>query len=1029
MDQNTNLTLRTAVLTGLVLLFMASGMASATETNVGTANLKGFIANVGQWPSHVLYAVRQNGANVWITRTGVVTDNFEVSADRIRTGTVTQEAFRDVNPRFEQRTSDAIATVSFIKGSDESQWFSAPVVSRVSLVDYYPGVTFTYSLVDDGRVARNVVARQGADLSALRYEILGGGSKHVLAEVSPVTSTVYGSFIGGNGDDELIDLEYLSNGDVIVAGNTSELDLPGAPGGYSTAVKGKLDGFLVRMDSRLENVLSYTFIGGGSDDRIRALTRDKSNNVYVTGETISNDFPTTSGVTGKIYKALSDAFVAKLDSTLKKLIVGFYHGGNKDDIGRAISVDQEGVIFISGSTSSTTNFPVTFPATVTVNIPGSWGRPGTTRVLPGGGANQGQIDCFVATFSANGSMQLSRFFGGSNNDVITAMTIDKSNSVFVTGWTMSSNFEIAPTADRFASGRKPADDTYNGGITDCFVAKFSRDLTLATTDDGTYSTYFGGNNDEEATAIAVDDLGRAYITGWTNSTNLPAIGTLNTTTFGKRDAFLSVFADDGRELVGTTYYGGSGDDAAYALRIASGSTVLMAGTTNSENFPLTGSGIVSTRSGPTDGFIASINLSTNIYATYVSGNGEDTVKALSTDPLGNPYYVASTTSTNLTTYSKSASKASAGLHGYVAKHAFGVVELTAPAGGEVYCVGASRPISWSAQGFADTAKFQIQYSAAGSNVWTDVAKNVGGRSYLWKVPAVAPGQYLARVTTIHGHLSELITPFTISNPPAITKQPVDVSACGGKPATLSITASGAGLKYQWRKSGVNITGATESTYTIASVDASTLGKYDCLVTGTCNPSLTSATVNVIAGTPTEITKQPAGLTVDEGKSFTLSVGATGSTLAYQWSKGGVDIAGATTADYTIAAATKADEGQYACAVTGGCGTVTSSAAAVVVMGGTSVDEDEMASSLLRVLGPIPADGDVTVRLTLNQTPSAAARVSIFDMNGSKVATQSISTSGQSFDVRLKTDLLAPGMYTVEFADGVLTARAKVVVAR
>ncbi|MFM8770839.1 MAG: hypothetical protein ACKOE4_02280, partial [Candidatus Kapaibacterium sp.] len=74
MDQNTTPTLRTAVLTGLILLILTSGMASAAETNAGTANLKGFIANVGQWPSHVLYAVRQNGANVWITRTGVVTD-------------------------------------------------------------------------------------------------------------------------------------------------------------------------------------------------------------------------------------------------------------------------------------------------------------------------------------------------------------------------------------------------------------------------------------------------------------------------------------------------------------------------------------------------------------------------------------------------------------------------------------------------------------------------------------------------------------------------------------------------------------------------------------------------------------------------------------------------------------------------------------------------------------------------------------------------------------------------------------------
>lgn len=994
----------------------------AGATNTGASGVKGFIANVGQWPTHVLYAVRQNGATVWITRTGVVTDQYTVN-DGTRSGTVIRESFRDINPRFERRNGEIVSYVTFVKGRDESQWFTAPVVSQVALAEYYPGVTLSYALTDDGHVRRNVIARQGADLSSIRCEILGG-ARPELADVSPVTSTVYGSFIGGNGDDELIGLEYLSNGDVIVAGNTSELDLPGATGGYSTAVKGKTDGFLVRMDSRLEKVLSYTFIGGAADDRIRAVTRDKSNNIYVTGETISNDFPTTSGVTGKLYKSLSDIFVAKFDSTLQKLLIGFYHGGNRDDIGRAIKVDGEGVIYVAGSTTSTSGFPVTFPATVKITIPGGWGRPPSSRDVPGGGANQGQTDGFVATFSANGSMQLSRYFGGGGHDIFTAMAVDKSSSVFLTGSTTSSNFETAPTSDRFASGRKPADETFNGGLTDAFVVKLSRDLTLASTDDGTYSTYFGGNNDEEGKAIVVDDLGRAYITGGSTSTNLPAIGTLNTQSFGKKDVFLAVFADDGRELVGTTYYGGSNDDEAYAMKLQSGTTVLIAGTTASENFPLTGDGIVSTRSGTTDGFIASINLATNIYATLVSGNKEDSVKSLSMDPLGNPYYVASTTSTNLTTYPKSASTTSTGLHGYVAKHAFGVVELTAPGGGETYCVGISKPISWSAQGFPDTARFQIQYSEAGTGKWVDVAKNVGGRSYLWKVPALATGPYLVRITTIHGHLSELLSPFTISNPPSITKQPVDASACGGKAATLSVTALGAGLKFQWRKAGTNITGATEATYTIASVDASSAGKYDCLITGTCNPSVTSATVNVLVGTPTDITRQPAGLTVDEGKPFTLSVAATGSTLTYQWSKGGVEIAGATSAEYTVSSATKANEGQYTCAVTGGCGTVTSSSANVVVMGGTSVEEDTEASSLLRVVGPVPANDHVVVRISAEQSRSGAAHLQITDAQGRIVGHYDVDSSS---DLHLPTSALATGLYTLELVDGIVVARSRMLI--
>ena len=175
--------------------------------------------------------------------------------------------------------------------------------------------------------------------------------------------------------------------------------------GYSSSLKGTSDGFIVRFDSKLQRAVSYTFIGGSGDDRIRSVCKDEQNAIYVTGETTSNDFPTTSGVTGKLYKASIDGFAAKFDSTLKTLQVGFYHGGNKDDIPTAISIGQNGLIYISGYTNSTTNFPVTFPETITITIPGSKGKPPTYRTDPGGGKNLGQIDGFVASFSVNGAMQ------------------------------------------------------------------------------------------------------------------------------------------------------------------------------------------------------------------------------------------------------------------------------------------------------------------------------------------------------------------------------------------------------------------------------------------------------------------------------------------------------------------------------------------------------------------------------------------------------------------------------------------------
>jgi len=678
------------------------------------------------------------------------------------------------------------------------------------------------------------------------------------------------------------------------------------------------------------------------------------------------------------------------------------------------------VIVIAGHTNSTANFPVIFPATITVNIPGGRGCPPTQRIEPGGGVNMGQIDGFIASFSTTGAMQQSRFFGRENNDYFTAMAIDNSNSVYLTGWTTSANFETAPSADRFSSGRLPFDNSFNGGNTDAFVVKLNNELALAKSDDGTYSSFFGGNKEEEGRAIAIDDLGRAYVVGVTNSTDLKAIGTLNTQAIGKQDIFLAVVSDDGRELVGTTYYGGTGNDEPFAMKMVSGTTsVVMAGTTSSEDFPFAGEGLVTERSGPTDGFLAVINLSTNQYATLITGNQEDTVKALSIGPYGSPYYVASTTSTNLLLKDSSYSKtAPSGLAGYVAKHAYGVLELTTPTGGETYCVGISKPISWSALGMPDTTKFRIEYAQAGSNVWQDVAKSVSGRSFSWKVPSIPTGDYVLRISTIYGHVSQLISPFAISNPPTIETQPKKVSACPGKPLTMSLVAKGAGLKYQWRKAGVNIPNATEASFTIAALDASSLGKYDCLVSGTCSPSVTSQSITVATATPTEITQQPAANTVvNEGAGFTLSVAAGGSDLTYQWYKNGVAVANATSAQYTIAAAVKSDEGDYTCEVTGGCGKATSSAAKVVVQGGTSVDDVESTGLALSVVGPQPA-ADVLMIQVSSATSSAPVTVSIIDLQG-KLVTMSVhgTLAAGSHTLAISTVACANGAYILQVQEG------------
>jgi hypothetical protein len=148
---------------------------------------------------------------------------------------------------------------------------------------------------------------------------------------------------------------------------------------------------------------------------------------------------------------------------------------------------------------------------------------------------------------------------------------------------------------------------------------------------------------------------------------------------------------------------------------------------------------------------------------------------------------------------------------------------------------------------------------------------------------------------------------------------------------LSLVASGtAPITYQWRKGGVNVDGATQPTLMIASVDANTIGSYDCVVTNVCN-TLTSNAVTVSLDNEPQVTTQPMSQSACSGAMVNLTVAASGSgTISYQWRKGGVNILDAQSATYSILSVTSGDAGSYDCVVTAICGTATSNAAVLTV---------------------------------------------------------------------------------------------------
>ncbi|MBU3741174.1 MAG: hypothetical protein FGM24_02695 [Candidatus Kapabacteria bacterium] len=1052
----------------MAMLAMVFTLSVATAVAAPSPRPTGFIPNHGQWPAEVLFAARTPTLDVFVTPAGM-------TFTRVRTADVPDAPTTTLRAEW-QNTTGATGTVyhptdqvvAFYRGK------SAHVVhvsDRVTVTNVYPGVDVVYTLQDE-QLRFDLDVRPGAELArvALRWPYVARfmtmadahgeirqvmidnclrlDRLHVEQEGTPLNASfamepvddgialsfniegydpakrllidpvVYGAYIGSKGNDLIAGLEYTARQEVIIAGAAEEIQFPDAGSTVNHGSTGQTDAFIARMDPKLTKVISFAFIGGSDHDRARGMCVDKANSVYIVGETQSANFPTSSGASGQIYKAGLDGFLVKLDSNLTALKLATYHGGNKDDSPRGVAVDKNLTIYVAGTTLSNANFPVTFPVSVTVS---DWrGRQSTT---PGGGANLGGIEGFVASFSQSGTMLQGRFFGRSGDEIITAIAVDNASGVYITGSTSSSDFETAPTPSFFASGRLPYDRTFGGGITDAFITKFNNELALAKSDDGTYSSYLGGSGDEQGRGVFVDDLGRAHVVGVTNSPNLEAVSTLNTTPIGGQDIFMAVMSDDGRDLKSLTYYGGSGNDEVLGAKpYTTSTTAVIYGYTVSVDFPTTGTGSESNRAGTTDGFVALINTTTNRYCTLLGASADDTVRAAIVDPKGDIVYAMSTTSTNLPTHEQSYNTKASGQDIFLGKFAFGSLELASPRGGESYCVGANIPVTWQVLDMLADDKYSLELSTDNGTTWTEIAKGLTTKAYTWKPTDLQPGStYRMAIRSERGHLSSTPAPFTLNLPPKIDRQPVAASACVGQPVTLSIEASGTSVKYQWRHNGSNINGATKSTLELT-VSASSLGKYDCVVTGSCNPQLNSTVVDVTEATPTAISKQPQDVTVDEGAAFELGVTATGGTLTYQWSKDGTNIDGATAATYKVAAAAMADAATYRCVVTGGCGVVTSEAATVKV--NKAVNSAEELSDLgARILGPQPADE--VVRLAVDQ-PQESMVVRIIDLSGRVV---SMVRPGSTQVISIPVQSLAPATYILEFTSAGRVAQGTFVIQR
>jgi hypothetical protein len=345
---------------------------------------------------------------------------------------------------------------------------------------------------------------------ALKTSLGGLSDAFVVKLSSNGSQLLYSTYLGGSYYDYGGGIAVDAPGIIYVTGYTRSSDFPTTSGAYDTSYADGTDqpddAFVAKIDPKQTGgaqLIYSTFLGGSKQDWAHSIAVDASGKIYVTGATMSSDFPTTAGAFqtsfggGVSPNAPSDAFVVKLSADgagPTDLVYSSYLGGSDAESGSGIVVDASGEIYVAGYVYST-NFPTTEGAFQS--------------------SRNGDHDTFITKIdpdpTKNGSAQLvySSYFGGSGIEDTWGIAADVSGKIYVTGITLSPDFPI--TADAFQA-------SYGGG--DAFVAKIDPIQTGQA--QLVYSTYLRGSYSDYGMGIAVDASGdNVYVIGDTSSSDFP----------------------------------------------------------------------------------------------------------------------------------------------------------------------------------------------------------------------------------------------------------------------------------------------------------------------------------------------------------------------------------------------------------------------------------------------------------------------------------------------------------------------------
>lgn len=347
-----------------------------------------------------------------------------------------------------------------------------------------------------------------------------------------------------------------------------------------------------------------TYLGSESEDQGASVVLDGQRRAVVTGYTSGTSFPVVAPAAAPLHGV--DVFAARFDESGTATDYVFWFNALTlfaEDEGYSVAVDGQGNAYVTGYTRSE-DFCTVFGSV-----------PGFQPVYAG------ETDAFVLKIRADGSgLDYCTFLGGGDWDAGRAIAVDRAGNAYVVGGTWSIDFPTTPGAVQPALA----------DLRDTFLVKLN-----AAGSQLLYGTFLGGSGQEEAVALELGSTDGAsehlaYVAGFTTSTDFPATpGVIGPAYRGNGDGFVYGLDIAASRLAVASYLGGSGADRPAGLALQPGK-LLVAGSTQSTDFPTTAGALAGSPRGGQDGFVAQFALDGQSlgFATYLGGSGDDWVSAI-----------------------------------------------------------------------------------------------------------------------------------------------------------------------------------------------------------------------------------------------------------------------------------------------------------------------------------------------------------------------------------------------------------------